>query len=790
MKSVEDVFKSVSSSPAGLSSDEVVRRLRAYGFNEIVEKRENPIKDFVMRLWNPMAWLLEIAIILSILIGHYIEGSIILSLLLINAFIGFRHSRTSMRALELLKSKLQLQVKVLRDGSWRIVPGREIVPGDVVLLELGDIVPADGVLFEGFLEVDESMLTGESLPIEKGVGDKLYAGSIVRQGRGKVVITATGSKTYFGRTAELVKIARPRSHQQEIMMNITKYMMILGGIVVAISMLYALAIGITRDIIALAILSISILMGAVPVALPAVLSIMQAIAAIDLAKRGVLVTRLDAIEDASTVTVMCMDKTGTITTNNLTIVDVRGFNDIDRDEVLRLAYMATAEASQNPIDRVIRSYVESNGLRPSYELIEYKPFTPETKRSEAYVKYSGKELRIVLGAPQVIASITADSSDTKNEYLNLLKEFSEKGYRSLGVAIGNSSLRIAGLIAIIDPPRRESAELIKRLKDLGLKIIMITGDNKLIAREIARLVGIGEKVYSMSEVRKDGEISEEIIYADAIAEVLPEDKYRIVKKLQEKGHRVGMTGDGVNDAPALKQAELGIAVSNATDVAKSAASIVLTIPGLTGIVDIVNTSRIVYQRALTWMINKVVKTIQFSLLAAITFLLMQQNVITLLGMTLLIFANDFATISLATDNSIPTTKPGRLNIRNIVIASGVIGIWLVIAGVLALYIGRYIFNYSIKELQTFMLLILVYSSQFRILIIRERREFYRSRPGRELLLSTISMIIIFTILGTLGIVIKPIPITGVLLSLAYSALTVFAIDPLKVYIFKLYNIGL
>jgi len=787
---IDRIFNEVSSRPSGLTSAEVVKRLKVHGYNVVEEKHESAVIDFLKRLWNPMAWLLEIAIALSFVIGHFVEGLIILALLLINTFIGFKHSRVSTKALELLKSKLRPTARVLRDDSWISVDIKEVVPGDVVLLNIGDLVPADGILFEGSVEVDESMLTGESLSVEKKVMDRLYAGSTIRHGRGKIVVIATGSKTYFGRTVELVRIARPKSHQQEVMLQITKYTMLLGLVVMITSIIYAFFMNITNEVGKLLILSISILMGAVPVALPTVLSIMQAVAAVEMAHRGVLVTRLDAVEDASMVTVMCMDKTGTITMSKLFIVDVKSFSDLTAEDVLRLAYMATAEASDNPIDKVIHEYVESKGFIPAYKVIEYKPFSPELKRSEALVEYNGRVIKVALGAPQVIASIANDDENTAKLYNEVLEEYSRRGFRALGVAFGKDKLKIAGLIAIADPPRPESSNLIKKLKDSGLKIVMITGDNRLIAKEVANRVGIGTNVYSINEVKTNGKLADDIVSADAIAEVFPEDKYYIVKKFQEVGHRVGMTGDGVNDAPALKQAELGIAVSNATDIAKSAASVVLTKPGLEGIVDIIYTSRRVYQRVLTWMVNKIVKTIQFTLLAALTFLWMRQDILTLMGMTLLIFANDFATMSLATDNVHPMPRPGKLNVKNIIITSSLIGVWLVVFGALALYIGEYIFNYSVKELQTLMLLVLVFSSQFRVLVVRERKQFYKSRPSKELIFSIIGILISFTLLGIFGIIITPISAVGVLFILLYSIATTLSIDFIKTLIFKAYQIWL
>lgn len=782
--SVEDALKLVDSSINGLSEEEARKRLDIYGPNAVEEKKENAFLEFLKRFWGPMPWLLEIAIFLSLAIGHTIEATIIAVLLVMNAVIGFMHQESSKKVLETLKSRLAPKAKVLRDGSLKIKDAKLLVPGDVIVVELGDIVPADCKIIEGEASVDQSVLTGESLPVDVASGGILFSGSIMKRGRAKCLVVNTGKNTYFGRTAELVKIARPKSHQQEVLFAVTKYSMYVGFAVMIIASIFAYVTGLKNGLISILTFDVAILMGCVPVALPAVMTIMQAAGARELAQEGVLVTRLDAVEDAASVDILCLDKTGTITTGILEVTEIIPFGSLSDKDVVELALYASAEDTEDPIDRAVLRKAKELGVEKKGKQISFTPFDPLIKRTEGVAELNGKRVKVVKGAPQIVKGLCVEVPDKLEQNLQNL---AERGLRTLLVAYGeeDKKLVVAGILGISDPPRPDSPELIKKLKDLYVKPKMLTGDSFPIAKEISDKVGIGDLGYSLPQIKEDHEkFKEAIEKADFIAEVYPEDKYIIVKSLQEKGHVVGMTGDGVNDAPALKQAELGIAVSNATDVAKSSAGIVLLAPGLKGIVEAIMLSREVYQRALTWIINKVTKVIQFTFLLVLGLMWLRYDVLTLMGMALLIFANDFATMSLSTDNAEPSLSPNKWNIKNVMLSSSVIGIALLAEALLSIYIGLRFFAFSEKEMQTFILLVMVFTSQFRVLIVRERRWFWSSRPGRELIFSVIGVIVAFILLGTFGGIIAPIPITAVFFSLGYSAAFTLGIDPLKVLVFR------
>jgi len=783
--SIDEVFKLLATDPSGLKEEEAERRLRIYGPNAVEEEKRNAAVDFLKRFWGPMPWLLEIAIVLSILIGHFIEAAIIAVLLVMNAIIGFMHQESSRKVLEMLKSRLSPKAKVFRDGSLKVIDSRFLVPGDVAIVELGDVVPADCKIIEGDLSVDQSALTGESLPVDVSSGGIIFSGSLVKRGRAKCIVVATGRNTYFGRTAELVKIARPKSHQQEIMLTVTKYSMYIGLAVMIIASIYVYLSGLKNGLISVLTFDVAILMGCVPVALPAVMTIMQASGARELARKGVLVSRLDAVEDAASVDILCLDKTGTITLGSLEVTEIIPLNpSLDERKVIELAAYASADSTEDPIDKAILKKAEELKVERKGKKISFTPFDPSLKRTEAVVELDGKRMRIAKGAPQILKGICFSAPEKLDA---LLEGLARRGLRTIAVAYGEEGgqMNIVGLIAFSDPPRPDSPELIKKLKELYVRPKMLTGDSFPIAKEVASRVGIGDQGYSLSEIKGDQDkFREAVEKADFIAEVYPEDKYSIVKSLQERGHMVGMTGDGVNDAPALKQAELGIAVVNATDVAKSSAGMVLLTPGLRGIVDAIVLSREVYQRALTWLINKVTKVIQFTFLLVLGLMWLHYDVLTLMGMALLIFANDFATMSLATDNAEPSLSPNKWNIKNIMVSSSVVGIALLAEALLSIYLGLRIFGFDEGGMQTFILLVMVFTSQFRVLIVRERDWFWKSRPGRELTISIIGVILAFSLLGIFGAIVEPISPSAVAFSIAYSAAFTIGIDPLKVYIFR------
>jgi len=788
--SIEEVFKILGASMQGLTESEAENRIRRFGYNEVKEEEKNPFTEFLSRYWGPMPWLLEVTIILSYILGHHIEAIIIFVLLTINVIIGFIHSRNSQKALKFLKRRLVVKTKVLRDGKWIMKDARETVPGDIILLGLGDIVPADAKLIDGELSVDQSALTGESLPVNMRPLDIVYSGSMVVRGEARCIVVNTGLNTYFGRTAELVKVAKPKSHQQEIIMTITKYMMYIGLVALALTSIYGLFVGI--NILSIIRFTIIFLMGAIPVALPAVLTIVQSIGAMELAKEGILVTRLDSIEDAASIDIICLDKTGTITQNRLSVVEVIPFLEYGKEDVMLAAALASGEEGKDIIDLTIINYVKSLGLDLSlYKQLSFTPFNPSIKRSEAIVEGKGLRFKVIKGAPQIVIDFCKDADVLRKQLDKMLDELSHKGYRTLAVAKSKgedfNTLSFIGFLALADPIRPDSKAMIEELKRLKIKPIILTGDNINIAKEIARQVSIGENIVSISEVKA---LSEEdkikvIEKYDGFAEVYPEDKYDIVKLLQSNGHMVGMTGDGINDAPALKQAEMGIAVSNSTDVAKASASVVLTEEGLKVIVNAIKVSRQIYQRMLTWSINKISKVIEFTALLTIGFFLTHDVILSILGMTLLIFANDFATMSLATDNVKYTSNPNKWNIKNITLASLVIGSLLVIEDVIGFMIGKNYFKLEWEKLQSFIMLLLVFNSQFRVYIVRERRRFWSSKPGKGLIISIIAVILGFTFLGMHGMIIPPLSLFQVFFILTFTgAIIVGAIDYFKHLTFK------
>jgi H+-transporting ATPase len=795
---LEESLRALGASAGGLSEAEAQKRLQVWGYNEIPEKKENPALEFLGRFWGPMPWLLELAMAISFVLGHYIEGGLIFFLLAVNAAIGFLHSRKSQKALETLKKRLSVKARALRDGTWRLLDAREVVPGDIITARLGDILPTDAQIISGDLSLDESALTGESLPVRKKGRDILYAGSIVRQGEAECLVLNTGINTYLGKTAQLVKIARPASHEQEVMTEIVKYMMYLG---IAASLAIAVyALYMKLSVLAILTFMVIFLMGAVPVALPAVLAIVQALGSLELAGKGVLVTRLNSIEDAASVNVLCLDKTGTITENRLQVKEVVPLGEAGKEDVLRSAALASREEGMDIIDTVVIEYAKGQGIDLSaYKQEEYTPFNPQIKRSEAAVEIGGKRFKVMKGAPQVLFSLCDEPEEALLKANHEIGRLSKSGYRTIAVAgseadrpneIRHNEMKLLGLISFADPPRPDSKDMIEEMKKMGIRPIMLTGDSAAIAREIAREVGIEGPVAAFSDIRDlpPAEKTSIIEKSGGFAEIYPEDKYLIVKLLQSAGHMVGMTGDGVNDAPALKQAELGIAVSNATDVAKASASIVLTKPGVGVIVDAVVVSRQIYQRMLTWVINKVTKVIEFIGLLTVSFFLLHAVPLTLLGMALLVFANDFVTISLSTDNVKHTTNPNVWNVRNITLACLVPGGLLVLKGLAVLFAGIYHFHLDWESLRTLVMLNLVFGSQFRVLIVRERRHFWSSRPSKGLLISSAGTLIAFAALGIFGLLVPPSGVYGTLAVLAFSAIFTLGIDFPKYWMFRKFGL--
>jgi len=792
--SLEETLQFLETTPDGLPDPEVKNRLVIFGPNEIVEKKNNLLREFLLRYWGPMPWLLELAMTLSFVLKHYLEGIIIFVLLTLNVIIGHMHARGSQKAIELLKQKLAIKAKVLRNGKWVIESAGEIVPGDILVVKLGDIVPADAKIISGELSIDESALTGESLPKDVHPSGVIYSGSIVKRGEARCAVVNTGANTYFGKTAELVKIAKPKSHQEEVMMAVVKYMMYLGISASILVSIYALFLHLSIFLILTFV--VIFLMGAVPVALPAVMTIVQSVGAMELSRKGVLVTRLDSIEDAASIDVLCFDKTGTITQNRLSAIDSIAFSGYQKEDVIRLAALVSKAEGMDVIDLAVIEYAKA--MRTdlnTFKQISYTPFNPSLKRTEAIIENNGKRFKAIKGAAQTVLSLCRGiDQDTIAKANKAIEELSQKGYRTIAVARSQgddlNNFQLAGLLSLADPLRPDAKNMIEEARKLGIKPIMLTGDNIAIAQEIARQVGIGDKIIRFSDIAglSEDEQIKSIEESDGFAEIYPEDKYKIVKLLQSRNHMVGMTGDGVNDAPALKQAEMGIAVRRSTDVAKASASVVLTEPGINVIINAVEISREIYQRMLTWVINKVTKVIEFVGLLTVGFFWLHNIVLSLLGMSLLVFANDFVTMSLATDNVKSTDNPNKWNVKNITVSSLIPGILLVVEGLVIILIGMKYFHLEWEKLRTLVMLNLIFNSQFRVLIVRERRHFWASVPGKALLTFSLATIFVFFLLGVYGIFVPALTVKEILIVLGFSAIFTLGIDFPKYYLFKKFKL--
>jgi len=762
----------------GLATAEAQARLKQFGPNVIPEEKPRPILLFLGKLWGPVPWMLELSVLLELFIGHDTQAAIISLLLFFNAFISFFQENRSQNALALLKKKLSIQVKVRRDGIWQTLPSQDLVPGDVIHLRVGDFIPADIDLLQGSLSVDQSSLTGESLPVEIESGKRAYAGSMVQRGEAEGQVTAIGTRTFFGKTAELVRTAKTASHLESIILGIVRYLVALDVLLVAGVLIYSWLHAISfADSIPFALM---LLVASVPVALPATFTLASALGARELVANGVLITRLTAIEEAAAMDILCSDKTGTITKNQLTLSAIIPYGSYTEDAVLRLAAISSDEASQDPIDlAILKAAHERSLFEKEPERIQFIPFDPLTKRTEVIARLEGVRSRIVKGYPRLVAAMTYNTPDPSAAVDTL----AQQGYRVIGIAEGSEErLEFAGLIGLYDPPRKDSKDLIESLRDLSVKVIMITGDSRATARAISSQVGLGDSVCSADEFRK--KIMENTFDCSVVAGVLPEDKFRLVQNFQKGGHVVGMTGDGVNDAPALKQAEVGIAVSNATDVARAAASAILTNPGLSDVVSAVKIGRQIYQRMLTYTFNKIIKTFQIALFLSFGLFLTGYFVTTPRLVVLLLFANDFVTMSLASDNVSHSHKPDRWRIEPLVAGALVMAAAWLIYSFGILFLGHDVYHLDLVQMQTLAFVMLVFSGLANVYLVRERGPFWKSRPGRTLLLSTIADVCVVSLLAAQGILMGPISIMiiGTLagLTLAYA----LVLDLFKVVVFQ------
>jgi H+-transporting ATPase len=717
----------ISDAAAGLTRAEAGRRLGESGPNTVSEKASPRWLSFLAKFGGPVPWLLEAAVLLQLWLGAHVEAGVIGGLLLFNATLGFVQEGRANAALAALKNRLAPTALVRRDGEWVRLPAAGLVPGDAIRLPLGALVPADALLISGSVMVDQSTLTGESIPVEAGPGSTVYAGSMVRRGQAVAEVTATGSKTYFGRAAELVRVARHPSTEQTAILAVTRNLALVNGTVAALIIIYAFAMGLPGENVTR--LALTALLATIPVALPATFALSAAFAAQMLAQHGALLTSLTAVHEAAAMDVLCADKTGTLTQNAMQVAEVVPMPGFDRERVLALAALASSEAGQDSIDTAIRA-----GVRAAPEhLIRFEPFDPATKVSLAVARdRHGGELQIAKGAFEALAQrmqVPEDASRT-------VDDLAGRGHRVIAVAAGpENALRLAGLVALADPPREDSAALVATLREMGVQTVMVTGDSPATAAAIARKVGI------------DG---------DVFARVVPEEKYRLVKTLQGRGHVVGMCGDGTNDAPALRQAQIGIAVSGATDVAKAAAALVLTEPGLAGIVHAVREGRVAFQRLLAFTFNMLVKKTEIVLFLAIGLGVTGRAVMTPTLMVLMLVTNDLLAMSLTTDRASPARSPSRWWMRNITGAGIALGACKLAFSVGVLAYGRFRLGLEPEALQTLAFVVLVFGSQAVLYVVRERRRLWSSAPSAWVLAASLADIGIVFALAPGGILMAPL----------------------------------
>jgi H+-transporting ATPase len=762
--------------PSGLTSEEARQRIETFGPNTIPDTTLHPLRRALAKFWAPVPWMLEAAIVLEVALGKDVEASIIAGLLAFNAVLGFFQEGRAQATLAALKSRLALNASVRRDEAWKTMPAAGLVPGDLVKLSLGAVVAADVRLIEGEVLLDQSMITGESIPIEAGPGVDTYAGALVRRGEAVAEVTATGARTKFGRTAELVRTAHVVSSQQKAVVRVVRNLAMFNSVLIVLIVGYAYALDMPiGEIVPLVLTAV---LASIPVALPATFTLAAAIGAQSLAHRGVLPTRLSAVDEAASIDLLCSDKTGTLTRNELKVTAVRPMPGFDEAHVLGMATLASSDGGQDPVDGAIRSAAADDAALDLPALRTFVPFDPNTKMSEATaVDSNNAAVRIVKGAFAAVADLTPPMPDA----LAAANELAAQGFRVLAVAAGPpAALKLAGIIALSDPPRTDSAALITELRALGVHTVMVTGDAPVTAAIVARAVGLDGAVCPPGPIPASVRAEDFAIFAG----VLPEGKYNLVRAFQKSGHTVGMCGDGANDAPALRQAQMGIAVSTATDVAKSAAGIVLTEPGLGGIVASVKEGRVTFQRILTYALNSVIKKIVQVLFLAVGLVMTGQAILTPMLMVILMITGDFLAMSLTTDSVRPSPAPNAWRIGPLTIAGVIMGVSELIFCTAVVAAGKFGLDLGIDALRTLSLVALVFGSEATLYTVRERRRLWSSRPSLWVVASSVCDLLIIVALAARGIAMTPLPLAVIAWTLAAAIAFSFVLDLIKVPVFS------
>jgi H+-transporting ATPase len=792
--SLPELFKKLAASENGLSSTEAQTRLEKYGANEISEKTVNPLVKLLTYFWGPIPWMIEIAVILSAVVRHWPDFFIILVLLVANAVVGFWEEYQAGNAIAALKAKLALQARVKRDGKWRTVPARDLVPGDVVHVRLGDIVPADARLLEGDpVEVDQSALTGESLPVSRSSGETVYSGSIVRQGEIDALVYGTGQNTYFGKTAQLVSEAHTVSHFQRAVLKIGDYLIVLAVALVVLILAVALFRG-DRMVTTLQF-ALVLTVAAIPVAMPTVLSVTMAVGARLLAVKQAIVSRLASIEELAGMDVLCSDKTGTLTQNKLTLGKPFVLEGISAEEVTLAGALASREESQDTIDLAILGGVKDRSRLQGYRVTHFQPFDPVHKRTEAAVESpDGQKFKVAKGAPQVIQALAANRTETSAAVEKAIQGFAARGFRSLGVARTDDQgrWRFLGVLPLFDPPRDDSKETIATAGQMGINVKMVTGDQLAIGKEIAGQLGLGTNIldaagFGDTRHHEGGQLAESIEKADGFAQVFPEHKFHIVEVLQQHNHIVGMTGDGVNDAPALKKADCGIAVSGATDAARAAADIVLLTPGLSVIIDAIKESRKIFQHMNSYAIYRIAETIRVLFFMTLSILVFNFYPVTAVMIVLLALLNDGAILSIAYDEVRYSDRPEAWNMHQVLGIATVLGVIGVVASFGLFYIGERVFQLSREFIQPLIYLKLSVAGQLTIFLTRTRGPFWSMRPARILVMAVFGAQLIATLIAVYGLFMPAIGWGWALAIWGYALAWFVVNDRIKLVAYRIFD---
>ncbi len=802
---LEELFEELSSSTKGLSVEEATKRIEQYGPNALVEEKKSPLLIFLGYFWGPIPGMIEVALVLSLLLEHWVDAVIIAVLLIFNALIGFWEEHKASNALAALRKGLALKARALRGGRWQEVEAVSLVPGDIVRLRLGDIIPADVKLVEGdYLSVDQAALTGESLPVNKKVGDIAYSGSVAKQGEMVALVTGTGSNTFFGRTAKLVGEAGAVSHFQRAVMRIGDFLIFvavgLSIILVAVELFRG------RPVLELVQFVLILVIASIPVAMPAVLSVTMALGALSLSKDKAIVSRLQSIEEMAGIDILCSDKTGTLTKNELTLGDPVTFAAKDGQELILAGALASKAEDRDAIDLAVISGLRDSSLLSNYQQSKFVPFDPVNKRTESTVmEPRGQTVRYTKGASQVILGMCDVGDEARARAYKVVGDMAAKGYRTLGVArsIQDGPWDFMGILPLFDPPRDDSADTIEKAKRHGLKVHMVTGDNVAIASEISGQLGMGTRIQPATDLFRGGagpshlspEAAERIEHADGFAQVFPEHKYYIVKAFQEGGHLVGMTGDGVNDAPALKQADTGIAVSGATDAARAAAALILTEPGLSVIIKAIEQARQIFERMMSYTVYRIAMTIDIMFFVVLAILLFSFTPLTAVMIIVLALLDDIPIMTIAYDNTRIDPEPVRWQMGRVLSVSSVLGLLAVTETFGLLLIGwEWLKNPEWQQwmqmdkphLQSILFLQLVAGGHLMLFVTRTRELFFIPPfPSRALFCSIIGTQILAVFMCAFGWLIPPLPWGLIGLVWVYNIVWMFIQDFVKVGVYHL-----